>query len=552
MTFIPGVAAIPTTSVELSLSCENLMNLDVLSKSDPFCVIYYKEASVQSEFTEVGRTETICDSLNPKWQKKIILDYNFEKRQLLKFCVFDSDSSSDHLDNHDFLGQCETSLGEIVAAQSKGFVKSLTNGKSGTIRVISEEMLANKEHIHLKFKAEKLDKKDFFGKSDPFLEISKSTEANTYVLVHRTEVIKCNLNPNWAVFKMPMSSLCNGDYFRDIKFDIYDWNRSGSHEIIGSFHTNVKNLLEGPCEENKYFVINEEKKKKKGKKYDNSGVVFLQSVYVEEIPSFLDYIRSGTQVNFTLAVDFTGSNGNPSSPSSLHYRDPSGHPNQYQTAIQAVGEIIQDYDSDKLFPALGFGARLPPDGRVSHEFFLTLDPSNPFCSGLDGIMAAYYNSLLNVQLYGPTNFSPVIQHVAKFARTYQTDATNYFVLLIITDGIITDLDETKKSIIEASGLPLSIIIVGVGDEDFSAMEELDSDDSLLRHGHRVAQRDIVQFVEMRKFIQRGGSWSKELLAKEVLAEIPDQMLSYMKSKGFKPSAVNENPPIPSSATAPTI
>jgi len=107
-------------------------------------------------------------------------------------------------------------------------------------------------------------------------------------------------------------------------------------------------------------------------------------------------------------------------------------------------------------------------------------------------MTAYYNSLLNVQLYGPTNFSPVIQHVAKFARTYQTDATNYFVLLIITDGIITDLDETKKSIIEASGLPLSIIIVGVGDEDFSAMEELDSDDSLLRHGHRVAQRYFSQ------------------------------------------------------------
>lgn len=39
-------------------------------------------------------------------------------------------------------------------------------------------------------------------------------------------------------------------------------------------------------------------------------------------------------------------------------------------ALKAVGEIIQDYDSDKMFPALGFGARLPPDGRVSHEFAL--------------------------------------------------------------------------------------------------------------------------------------------------------------------------------------
>ena len=139
-----------------------------------------------------------------------------------------------------------------------------------------------------------------------------------------------------------------------------------------------------------------------------------------------------------------------------------------------------------------------------------------------------------VQLYGPTNFSPVIRHVAKFADAYQMDPTNYFILLIITDGIITDFEETKRSIIEASHLPISIIIVGVGNEDFAAMDDLDSDDSLLRSGSLVAKRDIVQFVELRKFVQSNGQWSKNLLAKEVLAEIPGQLLSYMKSKGFQP------------------
>lgn len=59
--------------------------------------------------------------------------------------------------------------------------------------------------------------------------------------------------------------------------------------------------------------------------------------------------------------------GNPSQPTSLHYMSPY-HLNAYALALRAVGEIIQDYDSDKLFPALGFGAKLPPDGRVSHEF----------------------------------------------------------------------------------------------------------------------------------------------------------------------------------------
>lgn len=59
--------------------------------------------------------------------------------------------------------------------------------------------------------------------------------------------------------------------------------------------------------------------------------------------------------------------GNPSQSTSLHYMNPY-QMNAYAMALKAVGEIIQDYDSDKMFPALGFGAKLPPDGRVSHEF----------------------------------------------------------------------------------------------------------------------------------------------------------------------------------------
>ena len=65
--------------------------------------------------------------------------------------------------------------------------------------------------------------------------------------------------------------------------------------------------------------------------------------------TFLDYIQSGTQLHFTVAVDFTASNGYPTDPRSLHYRDPRGADNQYMTAIRAVGSIIQDYDSGEIY-----------------------------------------------------------------------------------------------------------------------------------------------------------------------------------------------------------
>ena len=41
------------------------------------------------------------------------------------------------------------------------------------------------------------------------------------------------------------------------------------------------------------------------------------------------------------------------------------------------------------------------------------------------------------------------------------------------------MDATIDQIVRGSSLPLSIIIVGVGGEDFSAMEVLDADDKPL-------------------------------------------------------------------------
>ena len=81
---------------------------------------------------------------------------------------------------------------------------------------------------------------------------------------------------------------------------------------------------------------------------------------------------------------------------------------------------------------------------------------------------------------------------------------------------------------------MSIIIVGVGEEDFSAMETLDGDEKALSSGGIKASRDIVQFVELRKFLSGPHSWNKEALAKEVLAEIPDQLVKWMLSRGIKP------------------
>ncbi|XP_053884303.1 copine-5 isoform X1 [Malaclemys terrapin pileata] len=567
--FDPIAGSIPATKVELTVSCRHLLDKDTFSKSDPMCVLYTQGIETK-QWREFGRTEVIDNTLNPDFVRKFILDYFFEEKQSLRFDLYDVDSKSPDLSKHDFLGQAFCTLGEIVGSAGSRLEKPLTMGaftlhsrtgkptpsvsnggipgkKCGTIILSAEELGNCRDVATMQFCANKLDKKDFFGKSDPFMVFYRSNEDGTFTICHKTEVVKNTLNPVWQAFSIPVRALCNGDYDRTIKVEVYDWDRDGSHDFIGEFTTSYRELARGQSQFNVYEVVNPKKKMKK-KKYINSGTVTLLSFTVESEYTFLDYIKGGTQINFTVAIDFTASNGNPSQSTSLHYMNPY-QLNAYAMALKAVGEIIQDYDSDKMFPALGFGAKIPPDGHVSHEFPLNGNADNPYCSGIEGILEAYHKSLKTVQLYGPTNFAPVVNHVARYATTEQ-DGSQYFVLLIITDGVISDMAQTKEAIVNAAKLPMSIIIVGVGQAEFDAMVELDGDDIRISSRGKIAERDIVQFVPFRDYIDRTGNHvlSMARLAKDVLAEIPDQFISYMKGRGIKP-----NPAPPAyTPTSPTL
>jgi hypothetical protein len=98
---------------------------------------------------------------------------------------------------------------------------------------------------------------------------------------------------------------------------------------------------------------------------------------------------------------------------------------------------------------------------------------------------------------------------------------------------------------------MSIIIVGVGNADFTAMNELDADTVPLVSNGVQAQRDIVQFVPFRNFQNlRNVSAAKAYLAKEVLAEIPDQIVGYMKSRNIQPKKPNTQQSTNTSSEAP--
>uniref|UniRef100_A0A0C9QWW9 TSA: Wollemia nobilis Ref_Wollemi_Transcript_2443_2067 transcribed RNA sequence n=1 Tax=Wollemia nobilis TaxID=56998 RepID=A0A0C9QWW9_9CONI len=529
------------SQLELSLSASNLRDRDVLSKSDPMAVVYLKKQDGSLE--ELGRTEVILNSLDPVWITKPRITYYFEIVQRLLIRVYDVDTRFHNvpvqtlrLDEQQFLGEAECVLSEIVTKRDRTLTRPLGRGtqhnkpgtwsqKFGNLNMYLEETIDSKKVVEMGLRCSDLENKDIFSKSDPFLKISRPLENGGFVPVCKTEVKRNNLSPVWKPVTLSLQQ--TGSMDNPLLIECYDFNNSGNHDLMGKIQKSLSDLEKlsiSKTGENFYMPTSSSHQHNKILK----SRLFVDKFLVSTRHSFLDYITSGYELNFMVAIDFTASNGNPRLPDSLHYLDPSGRHNAYQRAITSIGEVLEFYDTDKKFPAWGFGGR-PIDGPVSHCFNLNGSATYAEVEGISGIMNAYASALRNVALAGPTLFGQVIRHAADIASLH-ADQRKYYVILIITDGVITDLQETKDAIVKASDLPLSILIVGVGGADFKEMEILDADkgERLESSTGRVATRDIVQFVPLRN-LPNG-----ETVAQSLLAELPMQFLSYMKSRNIEP------------------
>lgn len=86
------------------------------------------------------------------------------------------------------------------------------------------------------------------------------------------------------------------------------------------------------------------------------------------------------------------------------------------------------------------------------------------------------------------SLSPFIYRRAREAQA--TNGKEYVVLFLVSDCCIVDQVETTRLIVEACNLPLSIIIVGMGNNDFHFMDVLDGDVKRLSYKGQKASRDV--------------------------------------------------------------
>ncbi|KAG7550624.1 von Willebrand factor type A [Arabidopsis thaliana x Arabidopsis arenosa] len=227
--------------------------------------------------------------------------------------------------------------------------------------------------------------------------------------------------------------------------------------------------------------------------------------------------------NLIVGIDFTKSNEWTGARSfnrkSLHFIGSS--PNPYEQAITIIGRTLAAFDEDNLIPCYGFG-----DASTHDQDVFSFNSEDRFCNGFEEVLARYKEIVPQLKLAGPTSFAPIIDMAMTIV---EQSGGQYHVLVIIADGQVTRSVDTENgqlspqeqktvdAIVQASKLPLSIVLVGVGDGPWDMMREFDDN---------IPSRafDNFQFVNFTEIMAKNKAQSlKETeFALSALMEIPQQ------------------------------
>jgi copine 1/2/3 len=461
----------------------------------------------------IRRTASIRMSTELIWSEEFELHYKFQCQQDIRVSVFRLEEGEPLLVGHGIY-----EVNKLLASENRLRITDGDGSDSGLLILRCEEIVETKQKIVFELKGERLDDLDYFDKSDPFVRLFRETSAG-WVMIYESKVVFDNLNPQWDPVALDYAQFCSCNPNIMIRAECYDWDSATTKELIGIAVFSAGSFRTGAS----FSLINPEKLTSKAGYIDSGRLIVTKAELVKE-NSFIDYLRGGMCLNISLGIDFTASNGLPSNNNSLHFCSEGVH-NEYETAIHVLGQILSSYDSDNRFSVFGFGGKPHGSAEVQHAFPLNDSEISPFVEGFGQVIALYREALPRIELKGPTFFAPLIRRQMRLVSVGQEKT--YHILLIITDGEVDDFDDTVEALVEASRLPMSVLIVGVGYENFVMMEKLDGDQKEIvsKSGHKCA-RDIVQFVKFRKY-----KHDLELFSKEALMEIPTQLMNYMKIRG---------------------
>ena len=221
--------------------------------------------------------------------------------------------------------------------------------------------------------------------------------------------------------------------------------------------------------------------------------------------TLFDYLKSGITLEAYIGIDFT--NG------IEHIKEIES--NQYMQAILGFRETLFDFVRD--FQVFGFGANVNNSIVYSDtDYFNLALKENEILTGFTNIEKAYEEVLDKITYTNQYSLSPLINNIKNIIYSkYKPDTYNLLFLLINSPPKQQDYQKCIDAFIENTYLPLSVIIIGIGNN------ELEDVKKLFMPKIKFSSKDIEKFrTNVNFFSLKDCNFNNDILKNKCLKDIP--------------------------------
>ena len=476
-------------NITLHIKSEGLKLLD-----ESQCILYeYNQET--SDYQELCKTESAVNPNTPRWSTKLHLQFTLSSPKILKFTIINIFNEP--------ISSSTTTLQSLLVSNPCSL--NMENSDKKLVITLEEE---NKvpDTIYLQLQGKHLDKKDLFGKSDPYFLLYKMTQQG-WTEVYHSEVIKNTLDPVWNEFKLNADLVGGTKSNIAVKVEVWDWDWSKKDDFIGVADLSLSELLAAGKD---FELVNLKKNKKKN--YENSGVLRVANARVEVWRSFVDFFVEGGKIEFAFAVDFTLANGNSSVRTSNHYVE-SGVKTRYEEIIMHLHESLKDYNRPLPTTLYGFGAQSAWLNPCESYFSFSAGTNEYRFDSVDTALALYRDSVPVIVLGHEPRIAPMIEHYINSNNDSQ--AKSYSIFFVLVCGQISDVNELNHVVRASSRLPTSLVLIEVS-------SYMINDPKVLNPLHCNQElRDNFQFIRLKDY----RNLKEACLA--TLEKIPSQIEAYI-------------------------
>jgi len=583
-----------------------MIRAEKLSRRKPnaFCVVsdvtdYGSVLGIKRRI--VGMTEITQNTSSPEWAQIIFLDHTLAQEHRFAIDVyhsnadnpnvkikFDTDSElirgSPKPKNCEQIGGLLFEIESVLSQPDRTYAQKMPRSNGGKIHVRLEATRMGhgdpKDLFRFQIRGVNLpNTRNFMDRPDFKLEIRRKSSGqtqDTWDLVYNSAPCPNTLNPSWDLDEIPLISLCNYNFSRELRLTVVDAKASltGQKQVLGSTDTTLQGLLDaklpfgvGNSDVTRGLSIrNEAKKDKKlgsiivieakilnaadmnrssfsrmsmteGTMATARGIPESAADSVASLPTAVEVLevmpapavdfdayQRRTDMGLCVGVDFHCDNGDPDMPGSPHYSSDGGL-NDFKWILSVLGETLKDYSSSQEYPLWGTSAKF--SGRQVDIFQMGATPT---AAGTFGMLQAYNETMDNHGMNPSTsrrNFDKIILGAAHHSKKAAASALDlsYTLLVVLTSGSDEDVMRSKEKLLQVSPSPLSVLFVRVDNGVGHTMSDVKLHTYM---GSRGDSRMAVDCVDAKEICKYRNALQ---LAKVVLDKLRRDVPVYFQSRG---------------------